>query len=40
MSRTLHNFRGFMETGEVATSAGPSGREASGEEAGAAGGAS
>jgi uncharacterized membrane protein len=40
MSRTLHNFKGLMETGEVATSAGPSGREEAGEESGRAGGAS
>jgi uncharacterized membrane protein len=28
ISKTLHNFKGLMETGEVATNFGPSGREA------------
>jgi uncharacterized membrane protein len=40
LSRMLHNFKGLMETGEVATNLGPSGRDINPEEFPGAGGAS
>lgn len=40
LSRMLHDFKGLMETGEVATNTGPSGRDAQSREGRHAGGAS